>query len=322
MAAALAASTVSITACTAATDRAADAPPSLARATELPPSDAVDAASKADGVCQFTCGDYGYWDGLCHEGWLCRAGCITYTACTTSVSDDDDVEDPSGTGSDACPSYTCDESDCGTLVELPGSSDPTSERALRDGYYIATERRYAYLRKDLTYVLRHAACRVAREFPDTAPLGISDLSQADGQTPGVDVGRPRHPTSTHRGNDMDLAYYQTDGTNDPQIICGDGTDGNGNGTVGVHNDGYFCTTDENIVDWARQAYFFAMLAAPTHVRVFGVDTTLVDDFRTHVGALEASGTIDTAQAARATHLGHGSDGGWAFHHHHTHMSYR
>lgn len=205
---------------------------------------------------------------------------------------------------------------------MPGSTDPRSASAIADGYYLATERRYAFLRRDLVMLIRYAACRVARRFPGTSPIGLSDLSQSDGRTPGTDVGSPRHPTSTHTGNDMDLAYYQLDGRNDPQIVCGDGSDRNGNGYAGRYDDGYFCTTETNIVDWQRQAYWFAMLATTPLVRVFGVDQTFADDFRTHLGSLLAAGEITRAQHDRALVLGSGASGGWQFHHHHSHMSYR
>jgi hypothetical protein len=192
---------------------------------------------------------------------------------------------------------------------------------MSDGYYIATDARYAYLRRDLTMLLRYAACEVARRYPGTSPIGLSDLSQADGRTPGTDVGSPRHPTSTHRGDDMDLAYYQTDGSNNPQIVCGDGSDTNPNGYSGTWNDGYFCTTETNIVDWPRQAYWFAKLASTPLVRVFGIDETMPDDFNTHLRMLYDAGAITMAEYTGARSLGYGSAGGWAFHHHHTHMSY-
>jgi hypothetical protein len=65
-----------------------------------------------------------------------------------------------------------------------------------------------------------------------------------------------------------------------------------------------------------------MLAVTPLVRVFGVDTTLVDDFRDHLSALLAADEITDAQYDRASSLGYGSSGGWQYHHHHTHMSYR
>jgi len=254
-----------------------------------------------DGACVGTCTPTNP-DGYCPPGSECVEG--------------------SCEGDGSCPTWVCTGPSCTELVELSGSIDPDSSTATEDGYFIDTYRKYAWIRRDLAMLIEHAACMVAQRFPGTRPIGISDLSQSDGRTPGLDVGRARHPTSTHRGNDMDLAYYQTDGLNDTQIVCGDGSDRNGNGRPGTYNDGYFCTTEENIVDWPRQAYWFAMLATNPLVRVFGIDQTMPDDFREHLADQLERGWITADQHERATKLGYGSSGGWQFHHHHTHMSYR
>ena len=252
-----------------------------------------------DGACVAACSP-SHPSGYCAPGTTCTSGACRSTS--------------------GCPSWECT-SGCTALIAMPGSHDRLSAQARADGYYIATEARYAFLRRDLTLVIRHAACQVAARYPGTQPIGLSDLSQADGLTPGTDVGGPRHPTSTHHGDDFDLAYYQTDGTNNPQIICGDGSDTNSNGYPGRYNDGYFCTTEANIIDWPREAYWFAMLASTPLVRVFGIDETLPDDFRRELGALLSAGAITRAQHDRASVLGYGADGGWPFHHHHSHMSY-
>lgn len=240
-------------------------------------------------------------DGYCPPGSDCVDG-----ACTRSSD---------------CPTWVCTGPDCTDIVQMPGSYDHDSAEAIAAGYFIDTRPQYAWLRKDLTMLLRYAACEVARRFPGTNPIGIMDLSQADGYTPGTDVGDPRHPTTTHRGSDMDLAYYQTDGINDGQIVCGDGSDTNGNGRPGRYNDGYFCTTEDNIVDWPREAYWFAMLASTPLVRVFGIDRTMPDDFRAELRRQHDLGWIADDQYERALELGYGASGGWQFHHHHTHMSY-
>lgn len=240
--------------------------------------------------------------GICPSGQRCVDG-----ACEATTS--------------TCPSWVCTGANCTDIIQMPGSFDASSAQAIADGYYIATEPRYSFLRRDLTMLLRYAACEVAVRFPGGRPIGLSDLSQADGRTPGTDAGAPRHPTTTHTGSDMDLAYYQTDGANEPQIICGDGTDRNGNGSPGRYNDGSFCTTETNIIDWPREAYWFAKLSVTPLVRVFGIDQTLFDDFTRELGALHTSGVMSDAEFARASILGYGAAGGWQYHHHHSHMSY-
>jgi hypothetical protein len=256
-------------------------------------------------VCDGTCDS----DGSCvGRGALdCDPACGSFCASAPATG--------------ACPAWECRGEDCTELIQLPGSTDPDDAISRELGYYVDTRERYTYLRRDLVMLLQHATCEVARRFPGTAPLGIQDLSQADGLTPGTDIGDPRHPTSTHRGSDLDLSYYQTDGDNDAHIVCGDGSDTNGNGRRGTFNDGYFCTTEENIVDWEREAYFFAMLGTSPLVRVFGVDTTFVDDLEDELDRQRALGWITTDQHARASDLGSGASGGWQFHHHHSHMSF-
>jgi hypothetical protein len=219
-----------------------------------------------------------------------------------------------------CPSWECTGSTCADLIEMPGTVDPTSLEARNAGYYIGHPR-YRHLRRDLTMLIQYAACEVHARYPLAGPIQIQDLSQADGNTPGTDDGDLRHPDGTHTGNDMDLAYFTTDGSNDGDIVCGDGTDDNYNAEPGEFNDGYFCTTEENIVNWGPQAYWFAKLASNPRVRVFGVDETLVDDFERELGELLDEGAITAGEAERALSLGYGEEGGWAFHHHHTHMSY-
>ena len=219
-----------------------------------------------------------------------------------------------------CPDWHCT-TGCADLVAMPGSFDPASAQAKKDGYYIGTLKKYSYLRKHITLAIAWSACEVMRRSPGTAPLAIQDMSQVDGKTPGTDVGAPRHPTTTHTGSDVDISYYQTDGDNDIQIVCGDGSDTNGNGTPGRYNDGYFCTTDKNIVDWDREVWFFAKMADTPLVRVFGIDQTMPAKFTSGADALQKSGAIDAAVKGRMTILGYGASGGWQFHHHHTHMSY-
>ena len=95
--------------------------------------------------------------------------------------------------------------DCDRLMQLPLPIDPSV-----DGYATAasTVFRYQFGRRDLVMLVRHAGQRVASR--GGAPFIPEDLSQWDGQTPGVDVGAPRH-ASHKRGRDVDVSVYGTDG---------------------------------------------------------------------------------------------------------------
>lgn len=204
---------------------------------------------------------------------------------------------------------------------MPGATQADSPEALASGYFIASKAKYSFLRRDLTMLIQYAACEVRYRFADTTPIGLADLSQQDGKTPGTDVGNPGHATSTHRGDDIDIAYYQTDGANNPQIICGDGTDKNPNGVGGKYNDGAFCTTADNIIDWPRELWLFAKFSESPKARVFGIDETLAKKFMSGAAQLRKDGDVSADIAERMTHVGYGNAGGWAFHHHHSHMSF-
>lgn len=219
-----------------------------------------------------------------------------------------------------CPDFHCTVG-CSELIPFPGSFDPASAEAKAAGYYITTFKQYSYLRRHIVMLVQHAACEVMHRYPGTTPLALQDMSQADGHTPGTDVGAPRHPAGTHTGSDIDISYYQTDGANDNQIVCGDGSDTNPNGVPGRWNDGYFCTTTKNIVDWPRETWFFAKMADTPLVRVFGIDQTFPDSFRSAFASFLSAGLVDKAAYDRMSILGFGAAGGWQYHHHHSHMSF-
>lgn len=275
------------------------------------PTGACAAASEAcvDGACTAVCAPAAL-TGYCPPGSACTDG-----ACVSASG---------------CPPWQCTGATCTDHILVPAPDSPTSAEARAAGFYRAHQERYSYLRRDISRLLAYAACETAIRYPGTPALGTGDLSQADGETPGADTGSLRHPAGTHEGSDMDLAYYQTDGANNPQIICGDGSDTNGNGRLGTYNDGYYCSTDTNIVDIPRQAYFLAKMGNHPGVRVFGVDRTLAAALQTELGRLRDAGEITTAEYNGGRSLGYDDAGvtvddpeyrGWAFHHHHAHLSF-
>ena len=91
--------------------------------------------------------------------------------------------------------------------------------------------------------------------------------------------------------------------------------------VGILN--FFCTTQNNVVDVQRQVWFLAKIAESPKFPVVGIDQTLVDAFTAEAKRLYNNGEIGLTQLVRVTEgLGFGNDGGWAFHHHHIHVSLR
>ncbi|MCC6526029.1 MAG: hypothetical protein IT373_25505 [Polyangiaceae bacterium] len=115
---------------------------------------------------------------------------------------------------------TCVE-DCERLLQLPLPID-----AAVDGYATApsTVFRYQFGRRDLVMLLRYAG----RSMADSghAPFVPEDLSQWDGETPGTDVGAPRH-ASHKRGRDVDVSLYGTDGLAPWRSYCETVNDGSG-----------------------------------------------------------------------------------------------
>jgi hypothetical protein len=289
-------------------------------------------------VCFPDCGDGKQCAGVCDIDGSCVHTSTTNcdSSCSTLCRTDDKLcaeKVPSGRCSDGaacsngtcfskgCPDFRCQGKDCLELIPMPGPRDPKSEEAIAKGYYLSADPKYSFLRRDLTMLIQYAACEVRYHFPDTAPLAISELSQKDGKTPGTDVRDPHHPTSTHLGDDLDIAYYQTDGANNMQIICGDGKDKGPNGYPGKYDDGYFCTTTENIIDWPRELWLFAKFSESPKARVYGIDQTLPDHFKTGSRELYESHQVNKDVFDRMGHVGYGASGGWQFHHHHSHMSF-
>lgn len=97
------------------------------------------------------------------------------------------------------------EEDCDRLLQFPMRNDPTV-----DGYDWTTSTvfRYQFGRRDLVMFVRHAARQMA--LAGRAPIFPEDFSQWNGETPGNDVGAPRH-ASHQRGKDVDVSLYGTDG---------------------------------------------------------------------------------------------------------------
>ena len=190
----------------------------------------------------------------------------------------------------------------------PDAGDPF----VGDGYMVEHASGYSWARRELVMLIRNAIHEVQLEFPGTQPLGLMDMCQIDGITPGFDVGKPRHPETTHdEGGNIDIAYYQKNGENSGKVVCAP----NGGAT-----DGYFCTSTTNhIVDLPRTAYFLAILADSPRFRVAGVDKLLGPLIEGALLDLKNSGKITSTQYNKAKNgLAYGD--GWPFHHHHIHLS--
>lgn len=202
------------------------------------------------------------------------------------------------------------------LIPFP-FPDPKSGKG-EDNYVWDTYSNYRFARRELVMLVRWALAETAKAFPGTGPLGLIDTCQKNGITPGYDVDDPRHPASTHdQGGNQDLAYFQTDGDNHAEIVCGDGS---------VHADGYCsdAAKTKHVVDLPRQAFFMAKLISNPRTRVIGVDQVLgplIEQAASDLGALPAGDPkrlTSEEVSAFAGHVAYGS--GWPYHHHHIHLS--
>ncbi|XXT17432.1 hypothetical protein WME94_45115 [Sorangium sp. So ce429] len=201
---------------------------------------------------------------------------------------------------------------------LPFPFPDPDDSVVGGGYVWETFSNYRFARRELIMLVRDALAETMRVFPGTTPLSLIDVCQINGVTPGYDIGDPRHPESTHdQGGNIDIAYFQTDGSNDGEIICGDGS---------KHEDG-FCSSAakrKHIVDLEREAFFMARLFRSPRTRVIGVDKIIapfLSRTAARLNALPASDRrriTDDELASFSDRMAYGS--GWPYHHHHIHLS--
>jgi len=207
-----------------------------------------------------------------------------------------------GLDCDAFYSNTSESGPCNEIMLFP-QADDTSQ-----GYAVSHNPHYSHLRREVAYLVQYAASETSAMFPGTNPLGLLDMGEADGSTPGAMVGSLRHPEGTHvYGNDIDIAYYQTGSDNLGRTVCPD--------------DGYFCTSAPTILDARRTAYFMVKLMESPNLRVIGVDTMIATELLDAADQLLSEGKITNAQRARLeSYMAYGE--GWPFHQHHMHFSWQ
>jgi hypothetical protein len=230
------------------------------------------------------------------------------------------------------------------LVQFP-FADP-NDPYVGDGYRFDSNSNYRWARREMVQLVRYAIRETQQKFPNTKPLGLIDICQRDGLTPGWDFrcstdrttnccscsaapgggdcmeqqGCLRHPASTHdQGGNIDIAYYTTlasNGTlsyNEARIIC-DANQGS--------NDGAFCTsaaTTNHVVDLPRQVYFMAKLFESSRLRVIGADQVIAPLLQQEAARQASLGWISTTLRDRFTSkMAYGQ--GWPYHHHHIHVS--
>lgn len=183
---------------------------------------------------------------------------------------------------------------CAELVQFSPSSNDDY-----DDYPLSPETAgnlvNSYGRRDLvmlvTYATAKVACLTRHLAPDFHPLGIGNLSEASGATPGTSTGSPLYPAGTHvDGLDIDVAYYQT-GTADNRLrpVCPHTADG---------NEAYRCTAAPTSLDVLRTALFLGAIAESTRVRLIGVDGYVGPVLEAEIDSLCNSGALEPATCTR------------------------
>jgi len=191
---------------------------------------------------------------------------------------------------------------CNRIMQFPQAND------LDEGYVVSHWAHYSNLRREVAYLVRWAAAETSANFADTNPIGLLDMGQWDGDTPGRMEGQLRHPEGTHvHGNDIDIAYYQTGSDNYGRIVC-------------PSNDGYFCTGEATLLDARRTAFFIAQLMKSPYLRVIGVDPKVASAVKSAAQDLKGEGLLSSSDVSRLnSYMAYGD--GWPFHHHHLHFSW-
>jgi len=201
---------------------------------------------------------------------------------------DEDADDESGS--------------CNRIMQFPQANNE------EEGYLVSHWPAYSNLRREVTYLVRYAAAATLAAYPGTKPLGLLDMSEDDGDTPGRMVDQLRHPEGTHvQGNDIDIAYFQTGDDNLGRSVCPE--------------DGYFCTSEPDILDAERTVYFMSRLAESPYLRVIGVDPMIASALQDAADQMHDDGKINSAARSYFFNGAMAYGEGWPFHQHHMHFSW-
>ena len=178
----------------------------------------------------------------------------------------------------------------------------------------------SFLRRDNILVVQYAAALVACKAAGWtsghgAPIGLGDMSEANGAIPGTSIGAPAHPAGTHtNGLDIDVAYFQQ-GTADNHLrpVC--------EHQVGGAEQNR-CVTAPDTLDVWRTALFVAALASDPAIRVIGVDGQIGPQLKAAIGELCELGWTDACRAVPlAFEFTDGGLGWFTFHHDKMHVSF-
>ena len=170
------------------------------------------------------CGSEGICEAApCMPG-SCPGGLVCDTASGLCIADVNGGPGP-GPGPDcqALPERDCQgtAAHCGELLPFEPVTGPGYDNYPLNGE-TATNQYRSFARRDMVLLVKWAAAYVACKADGWStghggPLGLGDMSEANGAIPGTSDGDPGHPPGTHiDGYDMDAAYFQV-GTADNKL---------------------------------------------------------------------------------------------------------
>jgi len=204
---------------------------------------------------------------------------------------------------DAYPDESGDDGPCNRIMQFPQANFD------EDGHTVYHQPHYSNVRREVAYLVRWAASEVKAEWPDADTLGLFDMSEDDGDTPGRMVGQLRHPEGTHaNGNDIDISFYYNNGSSLAGYACSS-------------HDQYFCTGPADLLDVPKTTLFLARLMESPDLRVIGVDPEVALLVQDEADNLLDEGKITEDSHYELTHNGLAYGDGWPFHHHHLHFSW-
>lgn len=272
-----------------------------------------------------TCGADGFCsDAPCTPG-SCPAGlvCGDLGACIPDLSGDPGAGPGPSCGA-SLPTRDCSGSEayCGALLPFEPVDGPGYTNYPLNGESAANQYR-SYARRDLQMLVKYAAAFADCKASDWAggngfPLGLGDMSEADGAIPGTSIGEQGHPDGTHvDGNDMDIAYFQV-GTPNNQLrpVCEHSVNG---------LEQYHCVQQPHLLDIWRTSLFIGALMSSSRVRVIGVDGKVGELVLETLDWLCGNGWFaqsicDNATSRLAFEVTNTNMGWFLHHHHHLHVS--
>jgi len=276
----------------------------------------------------------------CSGGDICVEGVCQPPPCTATSCPSGTICDPSGTcvidigtappgpvptcaaGVGSVPDWRCTAgaAECGRIVAFEPVTGTGYDNYPINGETASNQYR-SFIRRDVMMLIKYAAAMVdcqarAWTFANGGPVGLGDMSEADGAIPGTSIGSPGHPAGTHvDGHDMDIGYFQT------------GTANNRLREVCPHTSGgaeqYHCTGAPNLLDPWRTALFIGHLHASPQLRVIGVDGRVGPPVSSAIAQLCTGGWLSgsACSSSRMTYETTDEGRGWfLFHHHHLHVS--